>query len=116
MNNGSENLKYICRTPVSKLRNSFRKIKEKRGQREEHSSTEYEKKKRFYMGVVLITVWIGDPKKLGLKLGGGSVSCYGDSNLHVLGLKKTSIAKNMLNVGDEILEIDGKSTLGMDIY
>ena len=49
-----------------------------------------------------MTVWIYDRKKLGLKLDGGNVSPYGDSNIHVAEIKKAGTARTVFKVGDEI--------------
>lgn len=106
---------------MSTLRSSFRKLKDKREQHvQSNTSAEGDEKSVLPGGnccdnTFLVTIWICDRKRLGLKLGGGNVSPYGDSNIHVLEIKKAGTARKVFNVGDEILEIDGKSTLEMDI-
>lgn len=106
---------------MSTLRSSFRKLKDKREQHVQSSSSEEGDEKSVLHGgnssdnAFLVTVWIYDRKRLGLKLDGGNVSPYGDSNIHVSEIKKAGTARKVFNVGDEILEIDGKSTLEMDI-
>ena len=63
-----------------------------------------------------VTVWVPDRRKLGIKLGGGSVSPYGDSNICIMEVKKTGTAHKLLRPGDELLEVDGRPTIGVDIY
>ena len=63
-----------------------------------------------------VTLWIPDRRKLGVKLGGGCVSPYGDSNISVMEVKRTGTAYKVLRPGDELLEMDGKLTSGMDVY
>ena len=63
-----------------------------------------------------VTVWIPDRRKLGVKLGGGCVSPYGDSNISVMEVKRTGTGHKVLRPGDELLEIDGKLTSGLDVF
>lgn len=66
---------------------------------------------------VIVTLWIPDRRKLGVKLsGGGCVSPYGDTNISVVEVMKTGTAHNVLRPGDEILEIDGQLTSGWDLH
>lgn len=63
-----------------------------------------------------VTVWVPDRKRLGIKLGGGSVSAYGDSNICIMEVKKTGTANKLLRPGDELLEVDGRSTIGVELF
>ena len=47
---------------------------------------------------------------------GGSVSAYGDSNVKVSDVKKTGTAYKIFRVGDELLEIGGITTNGLNVY
>ena len=98
----------FTKTPGNKLRDSFRKKMKYKG-----NSAIMEQP---IENTLNITVWIPDRRKLGIKLGGGSVSPYGDSNICIMEVKKTGTGYKVLRIGDEVLEIDGKLTTGMDVY
>lgn len=119
----------IIKTPVNKLRESFRRKKSKTANVElaktsstttttvdQNSETTGRVPSVEQNNTLSVTVWVPDRRKLGLKLGGGSVSLYGDSNICVVDIKRAGTAVKHFKVGDELLEIDGSSTHSMDVF
>lgn len=108
-----ENLRNFAKSPAQVIRNSFRRKKSKKNVSTEDFQTTG--KSETPENTHILTVWIADRKRLGLKLGGGCVSAYGDSNMTVRDLKRPSPAAKVFKIGDEVLEIDGLSTNGMTV-
>ena len=57
--------------------------------------------------IIAATVHVPSIQGLGLHLGGGSTSIYGDSTLRIQNVARTGTACGLLRPGDEISEIDG---------
>lgn len=113
----TDGAKYFAKSAGNKITESFRRRKKKKdslGVRGE--DMKYTVRRDSTENALLLTVWVIDRRKLGLHLGGGSVSAYGDSNVKVVDIKKTGTGFGVFRVGDEILEISGVITNGLNVY